>query len=65
MKTEGSHRFGPGIYHELRLFKTNFSIESKGDPFVSRDGKIFALPGSGMGVNIDPDYVKSFSVFSG
>ncbi len=56
-------------YHEFKMFTTRDSngtiipIESKGDPFESFDGLVKAPTGSGLGVNIDPDYVNTHKVF--
>lgn len=58
-------------YHEFKMFTTRDSngtiipIESKGDPFESKDGIVKAPTGSGLGVHIDPDYVKTHKVFEG
>ena len=38
---------------------TLFNIESKAEPFESIDGVINVPAGSGLGVRIDPDYVKT------
>lgn len=52
-------------YHEFKMFETEdangtiIPIESKSGPFKSVDGKIKAPEGSGLGVVIDPDYIKT------
>ena len=52
-------------YHEFKMFSTVdpngtiIPIESKAGPFESIDGKIDAPKGSGLGVHIDPDYIKT------
>ena len=57
-------------YHEFKMFKTwdanltEFSIESKAGPFASAGGVIKIPTGSGLGVTIDPDYIKTHKVFT-
>jgi L-alanine-DL-glutamate epimerase-like enolase superfamily enzyme len=54
-----------GEYHEFKLFETKdangtiIPIESKTEPFSSNDGKIKVPTGSGLGIIIDPDYIKT------
>jgi L-alanine-DL-glutamate epimerase-like enolase superfamily enzyme len=54
-----------GPYHEFKLFATrdgngnNVPIESKTEPFTSEDGVIKVPTGSGLGLIIDPDYIKT------
>ncbi len=58
-------------YHEFKMFTTRDSngniipIESKAEPFGSQDGLIKAPGGSGLGIRVDPDYVKTLKVFKG
>lgn len=58
-------------YHEFKMFKTydangtTIPIESKGEPFESVNGIIKPPTGSGLGVTIDPDYIKTHKVFKG
>ena len=58
-------------YHEFKMFDTPdpngnmIPIESKGGPFESHDGLIRAPSGSGLGIRVDPDYVKTLKVFEG
>jgi L-alanine-DL-glutamate epimerase-like enolase superfamily enzyme len=58
-------------YHEFKMFETKdangdiIPIESTGDPFESVGGKIKPPTGSGLGVIIDPDYIKTHKVFEG
>lgn len=58
-------------YHEFKMFKTydangtTIPIESKGEPFESVNGIIKPPTGSGLGVRIDPDYIKTHKVFKG
>jgi L-alanine-DL-glutamate epimerase-like enolase superfamily enzyme len=52
-------------YHEFKMFQTRdpngttIPIESKAGAFESIEGKIKAPEGSGLGVIIDPDYIKT------
>lgn len=54
-----------GPYHEFKLFATpdangtTIPIESKTEPFVSEEGVIPVPTGPGLGIVIDPDYVKT------
>ena len=56
-------------YHELKMFTTRNSngdiipIGGKAAPFESRDGIIRAPGGSGLGIKVDPDFVKTHKVF--
>ena len=58
-------------YHEFKMFHTRdangttIPIESTGEAFESRDGSIKAPTGPGLGIRIDPDYLKTHSVFKG
>ena len=58
-------------YHEFKMFETRDAngnivpIESTGDPFESVGGKIKPPTGPGLGVRIDPDYIKTHQVFEG
>ena len=60
-----------GEYHEFKLFATRDAngtavpIESKTEPFVSVDGVIKVPTGSGLGIRIDPDYIKTHKVIYG
>ena len=52
-------------YHEFKMFQTRdangtvFQTESKAEPFESIDGVIKVPMGPGLGVTIDPDYIKT------
>ena len=52
-------------YHEFKLFQTKdangtiIPIESKAEKFESIGGVIKVPAGSGLGVHIDPDYIKT------
>ena len=58
-------------YHEFKMFETSdangtpIPIESKTEPLSSIDGIIKVPAGPGSGVIIDPEYIKSHSLFKG
>ena len=58
-------------FHEFKLFEakdangTTIPLEPKAGPFESRGGVIKAPQGSGLGVTIDPEYLKTHTVFPG
>jgi len=58
-------------FHEFKMFQTRDAngttvpIESKAEPFESVDGVIKVPSGSGLGINIDPDYIKTHKVLNG
>lgn len=58
------------LYHEFKMFETRdpngtiIPVESKAGPFESIDGKIRAPEGSGLGILIDPEYIKTHKVVS-
>ena len=58
-------------YHEFKMFHTTdpngttIPVESKAGPFESIEGKIKAPEGSGLGVIIDPDYIKTHKPVEG
>ena len=60
-----------GEYQEFKLFATRdangtiIPIESKTEPFTSVDGLIKVPTGSGLGIRIDPDYIKTHKVLYG
>jgi L-alanine-DL-glutamate epimerase-like enolase superfamily enzyme len=57
-----------GEYHEFKLFAnkdangTLIPVESKTEPFSSRDGIVKVPTGPGLGIIIDPDYIKTHKV---
>ena len=61
-----AHRF-----HEFKLFEAKdangnlIPYEAKAGPFESHGGVIKAPQGSGLGITIDPDYIKTHTVFTG
>jgi L-alanine-DL-glutamate epimerase-like enolase superfamily enzyme len=58
-------------YHEFKMFQnrdsngTMIPLESKAEKFECIDGVIKVPTGSGLGVTIDPEYVKTHKVFKG
>ena len=57
-----------GEYHEFKMFATkdangsSIPIESKTEPFSSKDGVVKVPTGPGLGIRIHPDYIKTHSV---
>ena len=55
-------------FHEFKMFQTRDAngttvpIESKAEPFESIAGVIKVPSGSGLGINIDPDYIKTHKI---
>ena len=55
-----------GPFHEFKLFATtdgngnNIPVESKTEPFTSEDGMVTVPTGPGLGLTIDPDYIKTY-----
>jgi L-alanine-DL-glutamate epimerase-like enolase superfamily enzyme len=60
-----------GKYHEFKMFATRdangnrIPIESKAESFSSKNGVIKVPQGSGLGIYIDPDYVKTHKILYG
>lgn len=58
-------------YHEFKMFNhrdangTIIPVESKAEKFESIDGVIKVPSGSGLGVEMDPDYIKTHARFTG
>jgi L-alanine-DL-glutamate epimerase-like enolase superfamily enzyme len=58
-------------YHEFKTFHnrdangTTIPVEAKAEPFESIEGVITVPMGAGLGVNIDPDYIKTHSLVTG
>lgn len=58
-------------FHEFKMFQTRdangtvFATETTGEPFESIDGIIKVPTGPGLGIEIDPDYIKTHQVFAG
>jgi hypothetical protein len=59
-----------GKYQEFDLFSTRdangneIPIQSKTTPITSEDGVLPVPTGSGLGIIIDPDYVKAHKVIT-
>jgi L-alanine-DL-glutamate epimerase-like enolase superfamily enzyme len=55
-------------FHEFKMFETKdangtiIPIESKTEPLSSVNGIIKVPTGSGLGITIDPDYIKTHTV---
>ena len=55
-------------FHEFKMFETKdangtlIPVESKAEPFESINGSIKVPSGSGLGIIIDPDYIKTHKV---
>jgi L-alanine-DL-glutamate epimerase-like enolase superfamily enzyme len=60
-----------GKYHEFKMFETRdangtiIPIESKTEPFSSMEGVVKVPTGPGLGIFIDPDYIKTHKVLYG
>ncbi len=58
-------------YHEFKMFDhrdangTVIPVENKAERFESIDGIIKVPSGSGLGVRIDPDYIRTHALFTG
>ena len=58
-------------YHEFKMFQTRdangtmIPVESKAEKFESINGVIKVPSGSGLGVRVDPDYIKTHRRFTG
>jgi L-alanine-DL-glutamate epimerase-like enolase superfamily enzyme len=45
-------------HHEFKGFRTNVQFECSTSPLAVVDGKVKVPTGPGLGVNIDPAYIK-------
>ncbi|HZR20439.1 MAG TPA: mandelate racemase/muconate lactonizing enzyme family protein [Verrucomicrobiae bacterium] len=52
-------------HHEFKGLRTNVRFECKTSPLKVTDGKIQAPTGPGLGVDLDPDYIKKHQQVSG
>jgi len=58
-------------YHEFKMFQTKdangtmIPVESKAEEFESINGVIKVPSGSGLGVRVDPDYIRTHKRFTG
>jgi L-alanine-DL-glutamate epimerase-like enolase superfamily enzyme len=51
-----------GPYHEYKSFKLDFPFECKTSSLVPEDGVVTVPTGPGLGIDIDPDYIKKHEV---
>jgi L-alanine-DL-glutamate epimerase-like enolase superfamily enzyme len=51
-----------GPYHEYKSFKLDFPFECKTSSLVPEDGVVTVPAGPGLGIEIDPDYIKKHEV---
>jgi len=51
-----------GPYHEYKSFKLDFPFECKTSSLIPEDGVVTVPTGPGLGIDIDPDYIKKHSV---
>jgi L-alanine-DL-glutamate epimerase-like enolase superfamily enzyme len=51
-----------GPYHEYKSFKLDFPFECKTSSLVPEDGVVTVPTGSGLGIEIDPDYIRKHEV---
>jgi L-alanine-DL-glutamate epimerase-like enolase superfamily enzyme len=49
-------------HHEFKGFRTNIDFECKTSPLQSVNGLVKVPTGPGLGVDINPDYIKKFQV---
>ena len=52
-------------HHEFKGLNTNVEFECKTSPLSVVDGKIKVPTGAGLGVEIDPDFIKKHEVVKG
>jgi L-alanine-DL-glutamate epimerase-like enolase superfamily enzyme len=52
-------------HHEFKGLKTNVEFECKTSPLIVVDGKIKVPKGPGLGVDINPDFIKKHEVVKG
>lgn len=51
-----------GPYHEYKSFKLDFPFECKTSSLVPEDGVVTVPTGPGLGIDIDPDFIKKHEV---
>ncbi|CAN5286462.1 hypothetical protein BH23BAC1_BH23BAC1_41370 [soil metagenome] len=51
-------------FHEFKGFKTEVQFESKTSPLQVQNGKIKVPTGPGLGIEIDPDFIKKHQVIN-
>ncbi len=52
------------MFHTCEVNGTVIPVESNAEPFVSIDGTLKVPMGPWLGVNIDPEYIKTHEVVS-
>ncbi len=53
-----------GPYHEYKSFKLDFPFECKTSSLVPEDGVVTVPTGPGLGIDIDPDFIKKHTVIT-
>jgi L-alanine-DL-glutamate epimerase-like enolase superfamily enzyme len=53
-----------GPYHEFKEFNKKLPLECKTSTLTSDDGVVTVPSGPGLGVEIDPDYIKKHQLVS-
>ena len=51
-----------GPYHEYKSFKLDFPFECKTSSLIPEDGVVTVPTGPGLGIDIDPDFIKKHTV---
>lgn len=51
-----------GPYHEYKSFKLDFPFECKTSSLIPENGEVTVPSGPGLGIDIDPDYIKKHIV---
>lgn len=54
-----------GPYHEYKSFKLDFPFECKTSSLVPENGVVTVPTGPGLGIEIDPDFIKKHQVLKG
>jgi len=54
-----------GPYHEYKSFKLDFPFECKTSSLVPEDGVVTVPTGPGLGIDIDPGFIKKHSIVKG
>lgn len=49
-------------YHEFKGFKTDVFFECKTSPLRSENGLVKVPTGPGLGVDLDPDFIRKYKV---
>lgn len=53
-----------GPYHEYKSFNLDFPFECKTSSLIPENGVVHVPTGPGLGIDIDPDYIKKHTVVS-